>query len=117
MFFLDGMWAWWLGAMGLAVVCVGYSFVLNRPCSVSGIWAVVVNWREERAAAEAEAAMAADPEAVEKAMLEAVMQELGGEIPEELRAQLEEIQEPDEEPHCGDFATISVPHPCVCSGT
>lgn len=31
----SGSWPWWLGALGLAAVAIGYSFALGRPFGVS----------------------------------------------------------------------------------
>jgi len=95
--FVEGLWPWWLGALALGATCFGYPLLLGRSCTVSGFWGGVVNWRQEREAARAEAELAANPQAAEEAMLEAAMAELGGEIPEEIQAELEAMAAADPE--------------------
>ena len=41
-------WPWWLGALGLAGVCFAYFLLVGRLLGVSGSWAKVVGWRENR---------------------------------------------------------------------
>lgn len=43
-------WPWWLGSFVLALVTVGFWYVLRRPLGVSGSWTAVLGWREARAA-------------------------------------------------------------------
>jgi hypothetical protein len=96
--FLQGSWPWWLGAFCLTSVCLSYPLLLRRLCSLSGFWVAVVQWSEQRRAARAEAAMNADGEATRRAMYEAALAELGGEIPPELEAQLGDLAEPEQTP-------------------
>ncbi|VAX14234.1 hypothetical protein MNBD_GAMMA24-2007 [hydrothermal vent metagenome] len=41
-------WPWWLGAIGLAAVCILNFLLLGRLLGVSGSWAKVVGWRDNR---------------------------------------------------------------------
>jgi hypothetical protein len=91
MHFLDGGWPWWLGAAGLASVCVLHFVLLGRPCAVSGLWGAVVNWRQQRTAARAEASLEGGSLDVERAMREAALRELearGEPVPPEIAALL-----------------------------
>jgi uncharacterized membrane protein YedE/YeeE len=107
--FLDGQWPWWLGAFGLASVCVLHLATLGRPCAVSGFWSAVLSWRKQREAARAEAAVDARPADVERAMREAVLGELaarGEQVPPELAALLA-----DESPAGASGSAPSAPPP------
>jgi uncharacterized protein len=46
---MSGYWPWWLGALGLGGVTVGYYAALGRTIGISGAWEKVLHWREERA--------------------------------------------------------------------
>ncbi|GCB47426.1 YeeE/YedE family protein [Streptomyces sp. NL15-2K] len=41
-------WPWWAGALGLAVLTVGYTLATDRSFGVSGAWDRVLHWRRER---------------------------------------------------------------------
>lgn len=41
-------WPWWLGAIGLSGVSLLYYILIGRLLGVSGSWAKVVFWREQR---------------------------------------------------------------------
>jgi uncharacterized membrane protein YedE/YeeE len=41
-------WPWWAGAIGLALVTIGYSVATDRSFGVSGAWDRVLHWRGER---------------------------------------------------------------------
>lgn len=53
-------WPWWLGALGLSGMTIGYYLTLGRTVGVSGAWERVLNWREERAVEAADAALSDD---------------------------------------------------------
>jgi hypothetical protein len=55
-------WPWWLGALGLGGMTIGYYLTLGRTVGVSGAWERLLNWREIRAVEAADAA-AADEDA------------------------------------------------------
>jgi uncharacterized protein len=41
-------WPWWAGAIGLAVLTIGYTLATDRSFGVSGAWDRVTHWRRER---------------------------------------------------------------------
>jgi hypothetical protein len=47
---------WWMTAILLAFVTLGFYFANNRTLGVSGSWARVVQWKSDRALDEASAA-------------------------------------------------------------
>ena len=47
---MEGNWPWWLGAAVLAAVAVGFAVSMRRSFGVSGIYARLLSWREERQA-------------------------------------------------------------------
>ncbi|WP_055528829.1 YeeE/YedE family protein [Streptomyces graminilatus] len=47
-------WPWWAGAIGLAVLTVGYTLAAERSFGVSGAWDRVLHWRRERELERAE---------------------------------------------------------------
>ena len=53
---LNGRWPFWLGALALAVVAVGYAATLGRLLGVSGIYERLLNARDELAAEREERA-------------------------------------------------------------
>ncbi|MDW8808733.1 YeeE/YedE thiosulfate transporter family protein [Streptomyces scabiei] len=40
-------WPWWAGAVGLAVLTIGYTLATDRSFGVSGAWERVLHWRRE----------------------------------------------------------------------
>lgn len=40
-------WPWWAGAIGLALVTIGYTLAADRSFGVSGAWDRVLHWRRE----------------------------------------------------------------------
>ncbi len=41
-------WPWWAGALGLALVTIGYTLATERSFGVSSAWDRVLHWRRER---------------------------------------------------------------------
>jgi uncharacterized protein len=41
-------WPWWAGAIGLALVTIGYTLATDRSLGVSSAWDRVLHWRRER---------------------------------------------------------------------
>lgn len=68
---------WYLGALAMAAMTVGFWLLVGRPLGVSACWARLVNIREERRLSKVEAQVAANPEAFQRAMLEATLAEFG----------------------------------------
>jgi uncharacterized protein len=76
--FVDtGLWPWWAGALGLAAVALLHYLLLGRFLGVSGVWARVLGWREERQAEEAEAMLPDDPAALMAALDAATLEAFG----------------------------------------
>ncbi len=42
-------WPWWAGAIGLALVTIGYTVATDKSLGVSSAWDRVLHWRSERA--------------------------------------------------------------------
>jgi hypothetical protein len=81
-------WPWWLGAVALALVGFGYFFALGMPCGVSGVFARVLNWRNEEKAREVELKMGANAGTIQQQMMAEAMAALK-DLPEAERAQIE----------------------------
>jgi len=54
---LTAWWPWWIGAVVLASVTVAFQALLGRSLGVSGIYAQLLRWREERQQDEARRAL------------------------------------------------------------
>lgn len=107
-------WPWWLGALALTVVAVGYFYSLGIPCGVSGVFGRVVDWREEAKAHETELAMARNADRLKEQMMAEALAALQ-DLPEEERKQIEaEMRAAQaEEPTSADAATAVRPHPAA----
>src|SRR5215471_20194007 len=68
---------WWLGALALATVSVGYFVLLGRAMGVSGSLARVVHFRATRQSDRERAALTSDLEALAAALHEATRAEFG----------------------------------------
>lgn len=44
---MSAYWPWWAGAIGLAVLTIGYTLATDRSFGVSGAWERVLHWRRE----------------------------------------------------------------------
>ncbi|MER5697973.1 YeeE/YedE thiosulfate transporter family protein [Streptomyces mirabilis] len=44
---MSAYWPWWAGALGLAVLTIGYTLATDRSFGVSGAWERVLHWRRE----------------------------------------------------------------------
>ncbi|GHE29197.1 YeeE/YedE family protein [Streptomyces capitiformicae] len=44
---MTAYWPWWAGAVGLAVLTIGYTLATDRSFGVSGAWERVLHWRRE----------------------------------------------------------------------
>ncbi len=84
-------WPWWLGAIGLAAVSVLNFFLLGRLLGVSGSWAKVVGWKDDRERSAELKSLAEDKGGMEDALLAETLAEFG-------EASLKELgDEPDTE--------------------
>lgn len=72
---MNGFWPWWLGAVGLAGVTIGFWALLDRPLGVSGSWARLLRWRQERVRASADAQMFSVD--IDDALMRATLAEFG----------------------------------------
>lgn len=70
-------WPWWLGAVALAGVTIGFWLLLRRPLGVSGSWARVLQWRDERTLQRQEAGVRADAKGMQDALLAATLAQFG----------------------------------------
>jgi uncharacterized membrane protein YedE/YeeE len=74
---LTGYWPWWIGALALGGVTIGFTLLIGRPLGVSGSWSKVVGWREERKLAHAAQSLQPGSEEVHDAFMAATMAEFG----------------------------------------
>lgn len=70
-------WPWWLGAIGLTAVCVLNFFLLGRLLGVSGSWAKVVGWKDDRERRAELKLLAEDKAAMDDALLAETLAEFG----------------------------------------
>lgn len=70
---------WWMTAVLLAFITLGFYFSNNRPLGVSGSWARVVQWKGDKALDEAEASISKKPKLFEDALMAATIEEFGEE--------------------------------------
>lgn len=88
-------WPWWMGALGLGGVSILYLVLVGRLLGVSGSWAKVVSWKENREIEKANEALVEDQDAMGSAFMaetlaefgEGALEELKGEEPEEAGSQ------------------------------
>ncbi len=80
-------WPWWLGALGLGGVSILYLLLIGRLLGVSGSWAKVVAWKENRDQLEAAEALVEDTEAMENALMAETLAEFGEDAIRELQAE------------------------------
>lgn len=73
---MTAYWPWWAGAVGLAVLTIGYTLAADRPFGVSGAWERVLHWRRE-AELERKEAEFADEQALVAALGAATAEHFG----------------------------------------
>lgn len=73
---VSGYWPWWLGAVVLALITVGYALMVERPLGVSGAWDRTIHWRRERRR-EREDAQWSDEAQLVEALAAATLAEFG----------------------------------------
>jgi hypothetical protein len=74
---LHGTWPWWLGALVLSTLTVGFYILARRPLGFSSSLARVLDFKTERRMAKAQAAALRDPAAFDRALREATLAEFG----------------------------------------
>lgn len=70
-------WTWWLGAIALASVTVGFSLVRKQPLGVSGSWARIILRNYDKAIEQAELPFREKPEMLKDALMKATIEEFG----------------------------------------
>lgn len=73
---MSAYWPWWAGAVGLAVLTVGYTLAADRSFGVSGAWDRVVHWRREAEVERIEAELS-DERAFAAALTSATAEHFG----------------------------------------
>ncbi|MDH4133580.1 MAG: YeeE/YedE family protein [Gammaproteobacteria bacterium] len=68
---------WWKGALALGGLTVVCALMVGRMLGVSGAWANVVNWREEREKRKTAAALRSNAPAMQNALLAATLAQFG----------------------------------------
>ena len=69
--------SWWAGALALSSVVMGFWIAVGRPLGVSGSWARVIMWREDKSIEAAEAPFRANPEILQDALMQATIAHFG----------------------------------------
>jgi uncharacterized membrane protein YedE/YeeE len=107
-------WPWWVGALALTAVAVGYFYSLGLPCGVSGVFGRIVDWREEAKAHQTELAMARNAGRLQEQMMAEALAALQ-DLPEEERRQIEaEMRAAQaEESTSTEASTVVRPHPAA----
>lgn len=70
-------WPWWLTAIALSALTLGFWWSLKRPLGVSGSWARVVLHRDDRAIQQSEALFRNNPQLFNDALMHATVEEFG----------------------------------------
>jgi uncharacterized membrane protein YedE/YeeE len=73
---MNGYWPWWVGAIALGSITVGYTLCSGRALGVSGAWNRVSAWRQERQLERMDAAFA-DVGQLQEALAAATTQQFG----------------------------------------
>lgn len=68
---------WWITAISLAFITLGFYFANNRPLGVSGSWTRIVQWNSDKAIDEANATYEKQPKLFEDALMAATIAEFG----------------------------------------
>ena len=80
-------WPWWIGALGLAAVCLAYLLLVGRLLGVSGSWAKVVGWRDNRLLRQANQDFAENQDEMNDALMAETLAQFGEEALQELQAE------------------------------
>lgn len=70
-------WSWWKGALVLGGLSVFFVLMIGRMLGVSGSWANIINWREERRRQQAATGIRANAAVMQNALLAATLAEFG----------------------------------------
>lgn len=74
---MTGYLPWWITAIGLASVTLGFYMFSKKTLGVSGSWARVIQWRDDKVINDAEAPFANHPELFKDALMEATIEHFG----------------------------------------
>ena len=80
-------WPWWLGALGLFGVCLAYFLLVGRLLGVSGSWAKVVGWRDNRMLQQASQEFASNQEDMSSALMAETLAQFGEDALQEFQSQ------------------------------
>ena len=80
-------WPWWMGALGLFGVCFAYFLLVGRLLGVSGSWAKVVAWRENRMLQQASKDFATYQDDMSNALLAETLAQFGEDALQQYQAQ------------------------------
>lgn len=87
--FFNGWWSWWLGAIGLSFVTVGFWYANRVTLGVSSSWDRVVGWRDDIKLAEADKLMRSTPaDDLAAALMAETLEEFGDDIPAHMKESL-----------------------------
>lgn len=73
-------WAWWIGALVLSGITLMFWLSLHRTLGVSGSWARLVMWREDRFIEESEKPFRDNPALLKDALMAATITEFGEKV-------------------------------------
>ncbi len=76
---MDVYLPWWVTGAALSIITLGFYIALRRPLGVSGSWARIVLWKNDKAIKEAEAPFQDNPKLFEDALMAATIEEFGQE--------------------------------------
>jgi len=76
---MNEYWSWWQGALALGALTIFFVFMLGRMLGVSGSWASIMSWREQRLRQKISMAMHANAAAMQDALMAATVAEFGSE--------------------------------------
>ena len=79
-------WPWWIGALGLAGVCFAYLLLVGRLLGVSGSWAKVVGWRENRMLEQVNQDFAENQNEMSDALMAETLAQFGEDAVQELQS-------------------------------
>jgi uncharacterized membrane protein YedE/YeeE len=80
-------WPWWLGALGLGGVFLAYLLLVGRLLGVSGSWAKVVSWRENRVLQQANQDFAQNQDQMSSALMAETLAQFGEDALQEFQSQ------------------------------
>jgi len=70
-------WSWWKGALALGALSVIFVLMIGRMLGVSGSWANIINWRDDRKRQQTADAFQANAPVMQNALLAATLAEFG----------------------------------------